>query len=561
VSCSPACGTLQASAVPSFAATYIPPASVPSSPNDSPTITASSIADPSKKDSFSFSLSFGAGALSGDYVYLLRGFGPNGESTAIAGTVALDTKGNVLGGRLDVNIAGQVTTAPAPLLGTFQVDTSFNGVSRATINITNFTFPGTTSSFSMKCVLSADGKRGKAIEYDGSGFLTAGTFLQQDAAAITGAIPVGSFAFGVDSDSPAGTRVVAAGEFSLGPGGISGGIMDQSQARNVVPIYSGVAIASGPATAPDSSGRGTLTLNARGNSALYAYYVVNAAQLKLIEIDDGKTFGTVLAGTARLQNSLSASSVIATSVFQMTGVDQAGPSQAYGPAVLIGVMSVSPGSLLKVTFDSNDVGTVMTTRTASGQIVSFDPPSGRGVLSLANPQNGGFPTTAVFYLYDAGAGFLIDADATSPPGTPADQQLVNRAYSGTLIAQRGQPLGSQSISGNLISISGASAIPSIPDIAVAADFNSSTGLFSAIADVASLPSQIGKSSNRTFTEGYSLTDPTLGHGSLTLPPGFFNQFSLNQPAPATFYLAGPNLFVLIGTLSGADSGISIFEPE
>jgi hypothetical protein len=559
--CAPACGSLTPSASPSFSATYSPPASVPATPNNTPTITATSVADKSKSDSFTFSLSFTAGVVVGNYAFLLRGFGPNGVPVVIAGTVDLDPTGNITGGQLDINVGGQITSMLSALAGNYLVDTSFNGIKRGTINITNSTLPGTSSNLAMKCAISADGKRGKVIEFDGSGFKSSGTLLQQDSKSITATIPTGNFAFGLDSDSASGIRVVEAGQFSLGAAGVTGGLVDQSQAENANPIYSAVPIQPGAATPPDAFGRGTLTLTVGGNATQYAYYVVNSGQFFLIQIDSGQTFGTVQAGVARLQNPLTTSGVSATSVVQMTGIDKAYGTQNLGPAVIAGVMTISGGSALNLTFDANDAGTVLTTRPATGQVTSFDPATGRGVLSVTQGANTGFLNSAVFYLYDVGAGFIIDADPTTPAGTPVGQQVTNKAYSGTLSPQAAGPFGNQSLSGNVISVSGASAIPSIPDILTALNLPSGGGAFTAIADVASLDSQIGNSPNRTFSDDYQLLDTTLGHGSATLPPGYFADFNLNQQAPATFYLIGPNQFVLIGTLSGSESGVAFFDPD
>jgi hypothetical protein len=167
----------------------------------------------------------------------------------------------------------------------------------------------------------------------------------------------------------------------------------------------------------------------------------------------------------------------------------------------------------------------------------------------------------VFYLFDTGRGFIIDADPTTPPGTPLAQQVTNKAYSGTFSPQATGPFSNQSISGNLISVSGGSAIPAIPDIVMALNANSATAIFNAIVDAATLISQIGNTANRTFGVDYLVLDSTLGHGSATLPPGLFGYFDLNQPVPATFYLFGPNQLVLIGTLSGRNSDVAFVDPD
>jgi hypothetical protein len=560
--CSPICGSLTLSTTsPTLSVTYTPPAALPTAPNNSPTITAISVTDTTKNDSFSFSLAFSAGVLTGNYAFLLRGFGPNDVPEALAGTVSLNANGSIDGGEVDINVGGQVTKVPSPLAGNYLVDTSFNGVTRGTINFTNVTLPGTTTTLTLKCVLSADGKRGKVIEYDASEFKSAGTFLQQDSNALNATIPSGTFAFGLDSDSASGARVVEAGEFSLSAAGVTGGAIDQSRANDASPIYSAAAVTPGAATPPDASGRGTLTLTVGGNAMEYAYYLVSSSQFFLIETDNGQTFGTVQAGIARLQAALSAVSVNGIAVVQMTGIDTTFGTQTLGPAVIIGVMSVAGGNSLNLTFDANDAGTVLTTRPITGQIASFDPATGRGVISVTKGAINGFLDSAVFYLYASGSGFIIDTDPTTPAGTPVDMAVANKGYSGTLAAQTAGPFGNASLSGNLISVSGASSAPLIPEINTAANVSSANGTFTAIADVASLDSQVGNTANRTFGEDYQVLDPALGHGSAVLPPGYFGNFNSNQPAPATFYLIGQNQMVLIGTLSGSDSGVSFFDPN
>jgi len=554
VNCSPACGVLTPGQAPGLTANYTPPVTPPAPPNNMPTITATSVLDSSKSDTFSFSLSFSNGPLLGKYVFLLRGFGGGGQPLAIAGIADLDNKGNVTGGELDVNVAGAVTTSSAPLTGSYAVDTSFKGSTRATINISNFTLPGTSSMLALKWALSADGKRGKAIEFDGSGFLAGGTVFQQDAAFAGGTIPAGSFAFGLDSDSAAGLRVVEAGQLVLAASGVTGGVADLSMAGKPSPIYVGAPILPGSANATDANGRGTLNLTISGNAAQYAYYVVDAGHLQLIETDNGQLFGTVQAGSARLQNNLSGASVVQNSVLQMTGVDRSVVTQELAPAVFIGVVSVAAGGAFSLTFDANDAGTVLVTHNASGNVATFDPATGRGVIGLPNGANGGFLDSAVFYLYDAGTGFIIDADPTA-------QQVKNKAYSGTLVRRGSSSFSSSSLSSNLVSLTGSSAIPAIPEIVLAANFDPVAGSFSAIADVASLPSQAGNTGDRSFSDAFQITDTTLGHGSLTLPAGFVADFSLNQPVPATFYLVDNNQFVLIGTLSGAYSGVTFFDPQ
>jgi hypothetical protein len=95
----------------------------------------------------------------------------------------------------------------------------------------------------------------------------------------------------------------------------------------------------------------------------------------------------------------------------------------------------------------------------------------------------------------------------------------------------------------------------------AAIANSQAGTFSAEGDATSLNSQEGNLPDISFNGAYSITDTNLGHGSGTLPAGFFGYFQSNAQIPVTFYMIAPNQFVLIGAENGANSGIAFFDPE
>src|SRR5260370_23242296 len=89
--CSPTCGSLSGATATSV--TYTPPASVPASPNNNPTITATSKADPAKSASFTFTVTSSATAcgpgsesvLSGGYALGLKCFARSRHPVAVGG--------------------------------------------------------------------------------------------------------------------------------------------------------------------------------------------------------------------------------------------------------------------------------------------------------------------------------------------------------------------------------------------------------------------------------------------------------------------------------------------
>ncbi len=185
--CSPGCGTLQPGAAPTTTATYIPPATLPTGANLSPTVTAISVTNPAGKDSFSFSIQSATTLFSGNFSFLLRGFAVDGSPMAVAGVLSADGKGTITGGELDINIRGGITSAPSPLAGTYSVALPAGGAVHGSILLTDVHLPG--QSMGLSFMLSSDGKRGKIIEVDGNDFRTVGTLQAQDATALAQRMP------------------------------------------------------------------------------------------------------------------------------------------------------------------------------------------------------------------------------------------------------------------------------------------------------------------------------------------------------------------------------------
>ena len=568
IACSPACGTLAAAAAPSFSAMYTPPTVSPNGANASPTIAAASVTDPTKSDSFSFEIGAGLASFKGPYAFLLRGFDVTGSPMAMAGSVTSDGNGNITGGDLDFNNGGGVNSLP-PLSGNYAIVPSAGGGIHGAITITNYTFPGSSNHPILKFALSSDGKTGRIVELDGAGFRNSGTILQQDSAALTAASPVGTYAFGLDSDNPVGGRTVAAGQVVLNGSGVFSGLIDESKASDPTPRYVAAAITGGPFTAPDSFGRGTMTMTIGANATKYAYYIVDAGRLNLMEIDQGLTFGTVQAGFARLQKA--GSNVNTTSVLQMTGMDVIPGTTTLGPQSVVGVLNIAAASTFSLNFDSNDVGAILTNHLTGGTI-TYDPVTGRGqLLAPSNPPasvggfSSGFVNSAVFYLYDDGAGFVIDTDPSTPNGTPPAQATTNNALSGTFTPQTVGPFNPQTLSGNLLVGFGGSAIVGIPNMAAVFVADSSADTFSATGDATSAdpPAGGGNLPNIAFSGSFAFTDLTVGRGIAMLPSPLFGNFTAtsNQAYPVSFYVVGPNQLVLIAVQNGAFSGVGFADPQ
>jgi hypothetical protein len=474
---------------------------------------------------------------------------------AMAGSIASNGTGGITGGEFDLNVNGTATSVASPLSGSYTIDTSFNSVPRVSISLT---VPSGT--IVLKCTLSSDGKRAKIIQLDGAFNLNAGTLLQQDPTALTAANPAGSYAFGVDSDtgSNAGIsgRIVEAGYFVLGTGGtsVTAGLADAGQTGATSALFGGVPggapldMGSSSATGPDASGRGTLTLSFASNATQYAYYVVNAQQLNLIEIDTGGTFKTVQAGTAQLQQTLTANSINATSVGALTGTTTVAGVPA--PDVIIGVLSIT-GNVPSIVYDGNSAGNLLAGIHGMGTIFSpLDPTTGRTLLANT------FFVAAVVYLYDTGKGFVVDVTPLANGG--------NHAFSGMLVPQAAPPFSAQGdLSGNAIAVGGASPLSSIPNFDMAVNFDG-TSSYSAEGDLATSDTALGANGQVTnFQVGntYQLLDPTIGRGQIGIFGSLLGDPNAYAADEASLYLIGPNQFVAISKTSGVASGVLFFDPQ
>ena len=546
VPCSPNCGTLLFSGGQHLVAWYTPPPIFASGTSPSATITATSITSPAQSSSFSFNFIVPP---TSNYSLLLRGYDASGRPLAIAGVLVADSAGNIKGGELDINDGGTATQIQS-LQGSFGTDTNFAGIIRGTISITNAFFPGTSVKPVFKFVIRGTQLEARVIEFDGTGNLVAGVeFLQSG---LSGQVPTGAFAYGLDSDAPIGSRTVEVGSFDIATGGGIVGISDRSRAQAAVAEQA--QSVSGTASGPDALGRGTLQLSFGGETIQYAYYQVSPGELYLIQIAGGSSSSTVLAGVAqeRSFDFDSINGVYSTSVFQMTGLDRRASTNALAPDVVIGRMTIAKDNTVSIACDSNDAGAVSVGAALSGTLTSYDPNTGRGVLQVSGGFDRGFADTVVFYLYDNGQGFSMSIDPTVAGGT------TNKGLSGTLIQQILGPFNMQSINGTMIGVSGASSVLDIPALEAAVSADGSSGHLIGLAYANSVQGLI---TNVTFGETFSITDPNTGHGTATVPAGFYGDFTQGAVDPATFYLIGPNRFVSIGTKDQSISGITYFSPD
>jgi hypothetical protein len=217
---------------------------------------------------------------------------------------ASSTSGMITGGEIDINtvVAGTALDIPVLSGGTFQVG-PLDG--RVSILLPLSTAGNNVAaSFTLQATLATN-QHALLIDFDTS-LTGSGTLDAQNPTAF--ATPLnGRFAYSYFGIDEFGNPVTVAGTFLASNNSIPVNNPNSpvnAQDLTYVPLNSNVftvvtndITVSGLYTAPDSFGRGTITMNSTPLTTLnFAYYMIDQTHLKLIEIDPAQTY--VLYGEA-----------------------------------------------------------------------------------------------------------------------------------------------------------------------------------------------------------------------------------------------------------------------
>ena len=437
--------------------------------------------------------------LSGHYAFSVRGFDINGLFVA-AGSFVADGDGNISAGVMDVNDTGGGPINPS-FTGTYSIGQ--NGLGYMTFNVSG----GSTRSFALSVMA---GGNANIIEFDDSsgGFINntarnSGVLLQQDPSAFTGAPVSGNYAFGFLGIDSSQNRFGEAGSFtSNGSGGLTSGLLDSNDNGTV---SSGVAF-TGTSTAVASSGRGLATL---GTSS-YSFYVVNATELLVVEIDPFVRGGAnpLVSGTILQQTSVSLAA--GSSVFEVNALD---PSGSVAESQ-VGIFNASGGTnagTFTLTSDQNTGGTLTSPCSGNGSCGQGSysvGTNGRLTLMDSGFQNSVPPQTAqpVLYMVSSNEAFIIGTDSAVSFGFMTAQSgppfLLSGTYAGGSLAPVDPAVS------NVVSI----AIAGSSTLNIIADVSNETGLsFNQISDVtatsASNPSRVVVTENTNTTQILYLVSP------------------------------------------------------
>ncbi len=285
---SPSSNTGALSADTALSVLYTPPNTAPQPPYNTPTITATSVADPTKSASFTFTIDAAQAVKSvcdenGTYAFQLSGLDSSGKPIAMVGRMSFENR-KVLVTSVDANdnlqviSGGEISGECRP--GIIEYDTE-----SATIELDGaLPFLPSTQLFTL--VSRSDNERTAPKWLNATRNHISGELLEQNPSAF--AQFGGDFVFHLSEPSASSPATASVGRFSLtfdgATGTITKGVVDASLDGTGALVTAGSL--TGSATPPDANGRGTINLNfaGKGNHA-FVYYAASANQFVLAEMD------------------------------------------------------------------------------------------------------------------------------------------------------------------------------------------------------------------------------------------------------------------------------------
>ena len=350
---------------------------------------------------------FSNSSLKGNYQYQLSGIGldANGNNNyyAEAGVFVADGNGNITSGKDDFNQLNSGSPAVSnPLTGTYTIGADGNG-------FITFNLPGSQGSFQVAVTMISTAQ---LYLTEADIFANAsGIANLQDTTKLTSA-PSGTFVVGVHTVSTTGLvggvgSLATVGTLRFNAPSVTG-VLDLL--RNSV--LSPVTLTAGNVTAPDATGRGTLsTTDSLGFSNNYLYYVIDGSTLALLQTD-----ANLLAlGRGEMQGA-APFSISGSYAFGSSG----DTSTQVGFARSVGAFTVSGGSVSGGAYDSaQDLASISNQSISSGQVTG---PDSHGRATVVLIPSGGNPITDVFWMVNSSRAFFLVDDPNKVEDGTADLQ-------------------------------------------------------------------------------------------------------------------------------------------
>jgi hypothetical protein len=391
--CSPTCGALSGNT--STSVTYTPPTIVPAAPNNAPTITATSVADATKTDADSFTVTTGGqlSLLNGQYAFEVSGW-----TAGMAGEFTADGNGNVTGGVFDLENVNQylVLNDTAISSGTYTVTNDNRGT------MTFKDSGGNTYSFdfALGTVSSGVATKGAMIETDSNwAFLNTGSLELQQSTAFSTTSFSGGYVIGMSGWDANQNVQVTVGSTSISAGSLSNGIVDTNDGGSLASDLSFTGTLS-----VANTGRGTVTTSVDATDSTTAVYVISATKAYVISTATSASNNEhVVVGSLQQQSGgpYSVSSINGSMIF----VDQGGDGVP-APYEMVGILTSSGNGSLSLTADVNDGGTVSLNQTFTATDAFTSASNGRFTLT---PQSG---TPIVGYMIAPNEAMLVGTGGT-----------------------------------------------------------------------------------------------------------------------------------------------------
>jgi hypothetical protein len=350
---------------------------------------------------------FTAGILNGTYAFAFSGTDANGFF-AVAGSLQADGAGHITGGVEDINRGAGINTN-VPITGTYSVRPDGRGV--AVIN-------SSAGNFNLAFVVDSS-QHAFVSRFEASG-TASGSLDMQNSAAFSTAALAGTFAFnvsGIDATAAA-NALTSVGSVTLdNAGNVTAGVQDSSD-NGVILAAQAITPAGSSITVGATNGRGTATLVTTTGTLTFAFYIVDANHLKLVQTNTG----TALAGDAfRQSGPFTNASLSGPFAFAAAGAN----ASIGGPFVAGGVLtSNGAGVVSSGTEDINNVGSSTANLALTG---TYSISSARGTLTITNTAGtfnfAIYPTTGGVQVIELDTGLVVSGQALQQTGTFSTSSL------------------------------------------------------------------------------------------------------------------------------------------
>lgn|SRR5271165_472042 len=350
---------------------------------------------------------------------------------ALAGSVGVDSSGNVRAGEQDYNDGGTANSAEPKgdqITGgslTFPTGAPA-GQATLTLNTNNPNLGVNANGVEVFGVQFVNSSHALIMQFDGFATSSGSMDLQTLPSSLSG-----GYAFALSGFDSSFTPIAFGGVFSVNGTTLSNGIIDVNDAENLG-VTTGTAF-SGTISTPDSFGRGTINgLNIGGNPVSLKYYIVGPEAIRIVDVDTsdsalGSAFGQG-AGAGAFSNSSLGPSVLTIAgnfVEQFAALGQFTTSKT----------SSSPADFSGVGEDSEPANGILTSKASKVKGNYSIGSNGYGSLNF-NTTSANYPglgdiTTLGIYMTDpalnlndpnntigGGGALVVDLDSGQSVGVP-----------------------------------------------------------------------------------------------------------------------------------------------